>query len=62
MFAELSHLWHMREKGFLPYPGSYYEQPSYYVQAMTVMDAAIAETERMFDNKQKAMGGRGGGQ
>jgi hypothetical protein len=58
LFAELSHLYGMREKGFLPYPGSYLEQPNVFVEGMHVLDAVVAEVDRVEDKRRALRAGQ----
>ncbi len=36
----------MFEKGFLPAPGAWTEQPYHWIQALEVIDAQVAQVER----------------
>jgi hypothetical protein len=47
----------MREKGFLPFPGSYLEQPNLYVECMAVIDQTVAEIDRIRDKQRKLKNG-----
>ncbi|GEM_PF-5962556 len=38
--------WRWREKGFLPAPGSWTAQPYHVIEALTIIDAAVAQIER----------------
>jgi hypothetical protein len=60
LFIEVSKLWQMREKGFLPYPGSYFEQPAMYVECMSVVDSTVAEADRIRDKASKLKRGEFG--
>lgn len=55
MFDFVLKSWGARERGFLPYPGAYLDQPAKLVQAWDAVDAGLAEARRMHDKKRKAM-------
>lgn len=56
-FAEAARLWSIKEKGYLPYPGSYFEQPNLVVEVWRAFDRANADVEKQV----KARHDRGGG-
>jgi len=58
LFYEVSRLWSMREKGFLPYPGSYLEQPAVLVECWDIVDRAIAEIMRLEERRRELTNAR----
>jgi len=35
-----------RNQGFLPLPGTWWEQPAHWVQALDIIDTVVAQTEK----------------
>lgn len=46
-FAEVIRFRNLRETGFLPYPGSYMQQPNLMIEALAVVDAAMGEANKI---------------
>lgn len=49
-FSDIFKLYSFREKGILPEQGAYFDQPSYYLEAMTEMDSAISDSYNIKDD------------
>lgn len=43
----------MYKNGFLPFEGTYLQQPALYLQILNVIDSALAEVEEMKDEDRK---------
>lgn len=59
-FTAVSRLYSIKGEGFLPFPGSYMEQPALLVQSWGVLDRTVAEVQRFIDKKSKARAAAGG--
>lgn len=56
-FQRMFELRRIRESGFLPYPGAYYEQPNLMVEGLRTMDSALWEVHQIEERKRKLSGG-----
>lgn len=54
LFVDVIRLRNIRETGFLPFPGSYMQQPNALIEAMSIVDMALAEAAKIKAKRGKA--------